>query len=101
MGGRPRTLLLESLRSPWGQVKSTKGFGNFAIPKSGSPGVLGHGEQLWKKNSEQSLSKIRSATLVNFLVPSLARSLRSLAREGTGGKSGYVIVDAWDSAQGP
>jgi len=49
VGGRPRTLRQESLRSPWGQVKSTKGFGNFAIPKSGSPGVLGHGEQLWKK----------------------------------------------------
>jgi hypothetical protein len=33
-------------------VKSTKGFGNFAIPKSGSPGVLGHGEQLWKKKKK-------------------------------------------------
>ena len=51
MGGRPRTLRQESLRSPWGQVKSTKGFGNFAIPTSGSPGVLGHGEQLWKKKN--------------------------------------------------
>ena len=51
VGGRPRTLRLESLRSPWGQVKSTKGFGNFAIPTSGSPGGLGHGEQLWKKKN--------------------------------------------------
>ena len=32
------TLRQESLRSPWGQVKSTKGFGNFATPKSGSHG---------------------------------------------------------------
>ena len=86
VGGRPRTLRQESLRSPWGQVKSTKGFGNFAIPTSGSPGVLGHGEQLWNFFVEKSLSKIRSATLVIFLVPSLARSLRSLAREGTGGR---------------
>ena len=31
----------------WGQVKSTKGFGNVATPTSGFPGVLGHGEQLW------------------------------------------------------
>ena len=57
MGGRPRTLRQESLRSPWGQVKSTKGFGNFAIPTSGSPGVLGHGEQLWGKKKLKNRSK--------------------------------------------
>ena len=85
MGGRPWTLRQESLRTPWGQVKSTKGFGNFATPKSGSPGVLGHGEQLWKKEkNEKSFLKKSPLPLVDFLVPSLARSLRSLAREGTG-----------------
>ena len=76
-------LNVESLRSRWGQVKSTKGFGNFAIPRQVVPqGFWDMGNNFGKKILKNRSKK--SLHLVILLVRSLARSLRSLAREGTG-----------------